>query len=167
MARNVFFSFHFKNDFWRTQQVRNIGALDGQNLYTPNEWEEVKKKGNAAIEKWIDDSLVGKSCVVVLVGSETASRTWVLTEIVKAWNAGKGVVAIRINKLLDANGNFSATGSNPLDQVTLKNGTVSLSNYAQLITPVGADSKAVYASIQANIEKWIEDAIAIRNNYKP
>lgn len=48
MARNVFFSFHFKNDFWRTQQVRNIGALDGQNLYTPNEWEEVKKKGNAA-----------------------------------------------------------------------------------------------------------------------
>ncbi len=167
MARNVFFSFHFKNDFWRTQQVRNIGALDGQNLYTPNEWEEVKKKGNAAIEKWIDDSLVGKSCVVVLVGSETASRTWVLTEIVKAWNAGKGVVAIRINKLLDANGNFSAAGSNPLDQVTLKNGTVSLSNYAQLITPVGADSKAVYASIQANIEKWIEDAIAIRNNYKP
>ncbi|WP_256350498.1 TIR domain-containing protein [Pseudomonas gingeri] len=28
MARNVFFSFHFKNDFWRTQQVRNIGTLE-------------------------------------------------------------------------------------------------------------------------------------------
>lgn len=76
-------------------------------------------------------------------------------------------MAIRINKLLDTNGNSSAAGANPFDQVTLKNGTVSLSNYAQLITPVGADSKAVYASIQANIEKWIEDAIAIRNNYKP
>lgn len=167
MARNVFFSFHFKNDFWRTQQVRNIGALDGQKLYKANEWEEVKKKGDAAIEKWIDDSLVGKTCVVVLVGSETASRPWVLTEIVKGWNAGKGVVAIRINKLLDANGNASAAGANPFDQVVLKNGTVELSNYAKLITPVGADSKAVYASIQANIEQWIEDAIAIRDSYKP
>ncbi|MCP9338172.1 TIR domain-containing protein [Stutzerimonas xanthomarina] len=167
MARNVFFSFHYRNDFWRTQQVRNIGALDGQKLYTPNEWEEVKKKGSAAIEKWIDGSLVGKSCLVVLVGSETASRPWVVKEIIKGWNAGKGVVAIRINKLLDANGNSSTAGANPLDQVALKNGTVSLSSYAQLITPVGADSKAVYASIQANIEQWIEDAIAIRNNYKP
>ncbi|HBO8838474.1 TPA: TIR domain-containing protein [Pseudomonas aeruginosa] len=167
MARNVFFSFHFKNDFWRTQQVRNIGTLDGQKLYKPNEWEEVKKKGNAAIEKWIDDSLVGKSCVVVLVGSETASRPWVVTEIIKGWNAGKGVVAIRINKLLDTDGNAAAAGANPFDQVTLKNGTVKLSNYAKLITPVGADSKAVYASIQANIEQWIEDAIAIRDNYKP
>lgn len=27
MARRVFFSFHFDNDFWRVQQVRNINAL--------------------------------------------------------------------------------------------------------------------------------------------
>ncbi|MCW0459934.1 hypothetical protein NB717_001002 [Xanthomonas sacchari] len=167
MARNVFFSFHFNNDFWRTQQVRNIGALDGQKLYTPNEWEEVKKKGSAAIEKWIDDSLAGKTCVVVLVGAETASRPWVRTEIVKGWNSGKGVVAIHINKLLDNKGNASTAGANPLDQVMLKQGTVPLSNYARLITPVGADSKAVYAYIQENIEQWIEDAIAIRKNYKP
>lgn len=166
MARNVFFSFHFNNDFWRTQQVRNIGAIDGQKLYTANEWEEVKKKGEAAIEKWIDDSLVGKSCVVVLVGSETASRPWVVTEIIKGWNAGKGVVAIRINKLLDTNGQSSAPGANPFDKVILKSTSLRLSNYAKLITPVGADSKAVYASIQANIEQWIEDAIAIRKNFK-
>lgn len=167
MARNVFFSFHFANDFWRTQQVRNIGALEGQKLYTPNEWEEVKKKGEAAIRKWIDDSLVGKSCVVVLVGSETATRPWVLEEIVKGWNAGKGVVAIRINRLLDNHQKISVAGSNPFDAVTLKNGTVSLSSYAKLMTPAGNDSKEVYASIQANIESWIEDAITIRKNYKP
>ncbi len=167
MARNVFFSFHFKNDFWRTQQVRNIGALEGQKLYTANEWEEVKKKGNAAIEKWIDDSLVGKSCVVVLVGSDTADRPWVLEEIAKGWNAGKGVVGIRINRLLDTNGNSASAGSNPFDKVTLKKGTEKLSGYADLITPVGADSKAVYASIKENIEQWIEDAIEIRKNYKP
>ncbi|MDL2184722.1 TIR domain-containing protein [Pseudomonas sp. ChxA] len=167
MARNVFFSFHFANDFWRTQQVRNIGALEGQKLYAANEWEEVKKKGDAAIRKWIDDSLVGKSCVVVLVGSETATRPWVLEEVIKGWNAGKGVVAIRINRLLDNHQNTSVAGSNPFDSVTLKNGTVRLSGYAKLMTPAGNDSKEVYASIQANIESWIEDAITIRKNYKP
>lgn len=166
MARNVFFSFHFKNDFWRTQQVRNIGTLDGQKLYTPNEWEEVKNEGNAAIEKWIDDSLVGKSCVIVLVGSETADRPWVRKEIIKGWNAGKGVVGIRINELLDSNGKPSGEGSNPFKLVMLNKGTEKLSDYAELITPEGADSKAVYASIKANIEQWIEDAIEIRKNYK-
>lgn len=167
MARNVFFSFHFANDFWRTQQVRNIGALEGQKLYTANEWEEVKRKGAAAIEKWIDDSLIGKSCVVVLVGSETATRPWVLEEVVKGWNAGKGVVAIRINRLLDSYQKTSAAGSNPFDAVTLKNGTVRLSSYAKLMIPAGNDSKEVYASIQTNIESWIEDAITIRKIYKP
>lgn len=167
MARNVFFSFHFNNDFWRTQQVRNMGALAGQKLYTPNEWEEVKKKGSSAVEKWIDDSLVGKTCVVVLVGAETAKRPWVVTEMIKGWNSGKGIVAIRINKLLDSKGSSSVAGANPLDEVTLKKGTERLSSHAKLITPAGADSKAVYADIQANIEDWIEEAIEIRKNYKP
>ena len=42
--------------------------------------EEVKRKGKASIEKWIDDNMYGKSCVVVLVGSETANRPWVIRE---------------------------------------------------------------------------------------
>lgn len=166
MARKVFFSFHFANDFWRTQQVRNIGALDGQTLCTPNAWEEVKKKGNAAIEKWIDENLEGKSCVVVLVGSQTASRPWVLEEIIKGWNSGKGVLAIRINSLLDAAQQTSSAGTNPFDSITLKQGAIKLSDHAKLKTPTGSDSKAVYASIQQNIEAWIEEAIQIRKSYK-
>jgi hypothetical protein len=167
MARKVFFSFHFNNDYWRTQQVRNIGAVEGQTLYTPNAWEEVKKKGAAAIEKWIDDNLEGKSCVVVLVGSETASRPWVIKEIEKGWKAGKGVLGIRINDLLDSDSKSSTAGANPFDKVTLDSKGTKLSTYAKLKTPAGADSKAVYASISANIEAWIEEAIEIRKNYKP
>jgi len=34
MPRRVFFSFHFGNDFWRTQQVRNMRDLEGQALGT-------------------------------------------------------------------------------------------------------------------------------------
>lgn len=163
MARRVFFSFHFDNDYWRTQQVRNIGALEGQAVCTPNAWEEIKRKGDASIEKWIDENLNGKSCVVVLVGSQTANRPWVITEISKGWNAGKGVVGIRIDKLLDSGGKSATAGSNPFDKVTFNKSQKLLSSVVKLITPTGSDSKAVYASISSGIEGWIEEAIKIRN----
>lgn len=162
VARRVFFSFHFDNDYWRTQQVRNMGALEGQPLCTPNAWEEVKRKGRASIEKWIADNMHGKSCVVVLVGSQTASRPWVIHEIVKAWDDRRGVLGIRIDRLLDRNGQTSAAGANPFDSITIGGTTRKLSSMVPLITPTGNDSKAVYASISNGIEKWIEDAIAIR-----
>lgn len=164
MARKVFYSFHFANDFWRTQQVRNMGALEGQALCTPNAWEEIKRKGSDSIERWIDTNLFGKSCVVVLVGSETASRPWVLREIVKGWDAGKGVVGIRINKLLGTDGRPSVEGANPFDKIGFGQGG-KLSSIVQLVTPGGADSKAVYASISGGIEAWIESAISTRNRY--
>ena len=162
MARRVFFSFHFANDFWRTQQVRNINAIEGGQVCTPNAWEEVKRKGDKAIEDWIDDNLHGKSCVVVLVGSKTASRPWVRREIVKGWDAGKGVLGIRINRLLDSSGDASTAGDNPFDLITHGLSGEKLSTIAPLKTPSGADSKAVYASIRDNIGDWIEAAIKIR-----
>lgn len=162
MARRVFFSFHFDNDYWRTQQVRNIGAVEGQSLCTPNAWEEVKRKGDTAIKKWIDDNMHGKSCAVVLVGSQTASRPWVRHEIIKAWNDGKGVLGIRVDKLLDSNSRSSTPGANPFDAISFGNTGRKLSSIVQLVTPVGLDSKATYAAIANGIEGWIEDAIAIR-----
>jgi hypothetical protein len=139
MARKVFFSFHFDNDFWRTQQVRNINALEGQSLITANAWEEVKKKGDASVEKWIADNMYGKSCIVVLVGSQTAERKWVRHEISKAWN-------------------------NPFGRISFTVKDKTLEGIAPLKTPAGADSKAVYASIADNIETWIEEAIKVRAN---
>lgn len=165
MARNVFFSFHFANDFWRTQQVRNINALEGQAIYTPNAWEEVKRKGSGAVEAWIDSNLKGKTCVVVLVGSETAERPWVRREIVKGWDGGKGVVGIRIHRLLDTSSNQSVAGANPFERISHGVGGPKLSSMVNLIDPAGSDSKQVYASIRDGIEGWIEDAIRIRNRY--
>ncbi len=162
MARRVFFSFHFDNDFWRTQQVRNMNALEGQPLCTPNAWEEVKRKGKDSIEQWIDDNMSGKSCVVVLVAAQTAERPWVRREIVKGWDAGKGVVAIRVHKLLNSNGYAASAGDNPLDRINYGSTGNKLSAIAPIYSPAGADSKAAYATIKDNIEDWIEKAIAIR-----
>lgn len=162
MARKVFFSFHFANDFWRTQQVRNINALEGQAVCSANAWEEVKKKGDAAIEKWIDDNMYGKSCVVVLVGSETATRPWVRHEIKKGWADGKGVLAIRVHKLLDTDSKACTAGQDPLERISV--GSKKLSDIVTIKSPAGSDSKAAYASITNNIEKWIEEAIELRAN---
>lgn len=162
MARKVFFSFHFANDFWRTQQVRNMNALEGNPLATPNAWEEVKRKGDAEIKKWINDQMFGRSCAIVLVGSETASRKWVRYEIEKAWADGKGVLGIQIHRLLDSGSNPSSPGANPFAGITV--GSTKLGDVVPLKNPGGSDSKAVYATIAANIESWIEEAIKVRNS---
>jgi len=104
----------------------------------------------------------GTSCAVVLVGSQTASRPWIIHEIIKAWDDKRGVLGIRVDRLLDRNSQASIAGANPFDSITIGGTSRKLSSVVPLITPTGSDSKAVYASISNGIEKWIEDAIAIR-----
>ena len=101
MARNAFFSFHFDQDHWRASQVRNMGVLEGNSELSDNDWETVKRGGDASIQRWIDGQLVGRSCVIVLVGAQTAMRQWVMYEIRKGWELGKGIVGIRIHGLLN------------------------------------------------------------------
>ena len=57
MARRVFYSFHYKNDNWRAATVRNIGVVEGNSPASDNDWETVKKGGDAAIKRWIARSL--------------------------------------------------------------------------------------------------------------
>jgi hypothetical protein len=163
MARKVFFSFHFDNDYWRTQQVRNMNALEGNPLATPNAWEEVKRKGDASIKEWINKEMADRTCAVILVGSETASRKWVKYEIEKAWSDKKGALGIRIHDLLDSSSKSSTSGANPFAGMTV--GAIELGKVVTLKAPAGGDSKAVYATIASNIESWIEDAIKLRKQY--
>ena len=65
--RQVFYSFHFKNDSWRAGQVRNIGVVEGNTPVSSNEWEEVKRKGENSIKKWINSHMEYRSCVIVLI----------------------------------------------------------------------------------------------------
>ena len=95
MARvPVFYSFHYDNDVFRVQQVRNMGVVDGNAPVSANDWEQVKRQGDAAVERWIDESMKYRRCVVVLIGSETASRKWVNHEIRRAWELKKGLFGI-------------------------------------------------------------------------
>lgn len=159
----VFFSFHFDGDAWRTQTVRNIGAIERAEPVKANDWETVKRGGDASIERWIDAQLKGRDCLVVLVGSQTAERKWVLREIAKAWDGGIGVIGIRIHQLLGTDSRGCSAGLNPFDQINLTNGS-KLSSRVTLYNPAGADSKAVYSTISDNLLKWINEGVSSKRS---
>ena len=92
MARKCFFSFHYKPDCTRASQVRQIGSVEGNRPATDNDWEKITKGGDTALKQWIASQMKGKSCTVVLVGSNTANRKWINYEIVRAWDDSMGVV---------------------------------------------------------------------------
>lgn len=157
--RQIFYSFHYDNDVFRVQQVRNMGVLEGNTTVSVNEWETVKRGGEASIKKWIDDNLKYKSCLVVLVGSETANRKWVKYEIEKAWNEGKGVVGIYIHNLKCPQNGICQQGANPFDQFTFKDSNNKLSSIVKCYNPKSNDA---YNDIANNIGDWIEEAISNR-----
>ena len=158
MAKKCFLGFHYKPDNWRVSQVRQIGAIEEQPLLDSNKWEEIKKKGDTAIEKWIADNMKGKECLVVLVGEKTAGRRWVKHEIKKAWKDGLGVLAIYIHKLKNADEEQSAKGSNPFTGLTVDGGAVT----GKVYDPPYTSSTNVYDYIKSNIETWVAEAVKAR-----
>lgn len=157
MAREpVFYSFHFDNDVFRVQQVRNMGVIEENAPVSPNEWEQIRRKGDASIQKWIDDNMAYRRCVVVLVGSDTASRRWVHYEIKKAYDSGKGLFGVYIHNLKDPRNGTSRQGANPFDGFTINNGQQKLSSVIPCYDP-GLDA---YRYIASNMQSWVAGAIA-------
>lgn len=163
MAKKVFFSFYFKQDCKRVAQVKNMGVIEGQKLLSSNEWEAVKKGGDAAIRNWIDEQMAGKDCVVVLIGNKTAGRRWVKHEIKKAWDSGKGLVGVYIHGLKDPTEGQSTKGANPFKDFTV--GTTALSSIVKAYDPPYTVSTSVYAHIENNLSAWVDEAIKIRKSY--
>lgn len=156
MARKTFFSFHYENDVWRANQVRNSWVTKEDNqtagFLDAADFEKVKKEGDAAIKKWIDNQLYGTSVTVVLLGTDTSNRVYVQYEVQKSYERGNGLLGIYIHNLKDKYGNTSIKGDN-------------------LFGEIGKDSSgnAVYFSSYptydwvvedgySNLGKWIEAA---------
>ena len=155
MARvPVFYSFHFDNDVMRVQQIRQMGVIEGNEPVSPNDWEQVRRKGDASIERWIDDNMKYKRCVVVLIGSETASRTWVTYEIEKAWKDKKGLLGIYIHNLKCPRNGTCSKGANPFNN--WKVGQQSMASLVRCYDPPAWDA---YGDISRNLSTWVNTAI--------
>jgi len=114
MVRRVFFSFHYERDIWRASQIRNSWVTkpdrEAAGFWDVASWEEVKKKGEEAIKRWIDRQLEGTSVTVVLIGAETSESKWVQYEINQSWDRGNGLIGIHIHNLKDQNGRTDIKG---------------------------------------------------------
>lgn len=150
----VFYSFHYERDAARVQQIMNMGAVEGQTLLNSQQWETVRRRGDAAIEDWIDTQMKYKSAVVVLIGAETASRRWVKHEIVKAWNDKRPLLGIEINGLAPLNLSPDPRGANPFAGIKTQDGHA-LSEYVPVFTPSGRTSADLYNDIRANLSSWV------------
>ena len=163
MARRIFYSFHYDSDNWRASMVRNIGVIDGNRPATDNDWEDVKKGGDKAIKKWIGDQMHGRSCTVVLVGTNTAGRKWINYEIVKSWDDRMGVVGVHIHGLKDVDGKVSTKGRNPFDAINYGNSGKKLSSIVKCYNPAGSGSQERYNWIKEHLDNVVAKAILIRN----
>lgn len=156
MARHVFFSFHHRRDAWRAGQVRNSWVtrdLDSAGFWDSAEWEAVKKKDTATIERWIDRQMKGTSVTVVLIGAETSKRRHVRYEIKASHLRGKGLLGIYIHRIRDANREIDSKGENPFGVWQIEQGgrEVSLARIYPTYDWVADDGRN-------NMGIWIEDA---------
>ena len=108
--RSAFFSFKYKDDVSRAMVVRNSWVTQGKEgagFIDAANFEKIKRQGDTAIQRWIDNQLKGTSVTVVLVGERTCKSRWVRYEIEKSIEIGNGLLGIDISKINDLQGDTS------------------------------------------------------------
>jgi len=159
MIRKVFFSFHFTRDNWRANIARNCWVTKpdraSASYIDKAEFEKLKKSGEAAIQKWIDEQLNGTSVTAVLIGAETYTRKWVNYEIKQSYLKGNGMLGVYIHKLKNFEGRTDTRGSNPFDKWSItRNGRKVF--FSELYSTYDWVSDNGYE----NFGKWVEKAAA-------
>ncbi len=118
MVKNIYFAFHFENDFSRAAQIAKVWEAKfnkkAAGFFPPSLWDEVGKKGEAAIKYMIKKELKNTSVTVFLIGAKTSRRPWVNYELIRSYHQGNGLLAIHIHKLRDQKNKTSRRGSNIL-----------------------------------------------------
>lgn len=158
MAQSVFYSFHYDRDVARVQLVENINALEGQPILSPQEWETVEGAGPKAVERWIDDKMKYTKAVIVLIGRDTATRSWVRYEIEKAWADKRPLLGIYIHGL-SSFGSVDPEGDNPFDSAAVDSWRIPVFNPTATDALGGIDSKGTYANLVDNLEAWSSQGV--------
>lgn len=163
MARHTFFSFHYQRDIWRVSQVRNSWVTQGNTtagFWDGASWESVKKQGEQAIKNWINKQMKGTSVTVVLIGAETSQRKYVLYELQRSYQKGKGILGIYIHNIKDRHECTDHPGQNPLDILTVNNNgrNTHLSRLHNGYDYIYKTYDWILDNGYYNIGKWIEEA---------
>src|SRR5215208_3452552 len=155
--RKVFFSFHYKRDIQRVSIVRNSWRFRQKGEATPfldrAEWEQLKRRGEDAVKRWINSQLTGSTVTVVLIGKETGSRKWVNYEIERSYVLGHGMLGIYLNNIPDFFGTTESACLNPFSNWYIENDS-RRTNFSELYP--------VYDWVKdngfLNFANWVEQA---------
>jgi hypothetical protein len=151
MARRVFFSFHYQDDIFRVNVVRNSGVVFGYStagFQDASLWERTKRRGDAAVKRLIDHGLKGTSVTCVLIGQKTANRKYVNYEIEQSVKRGNGLLGIHINNIKSQKGE---------------------SNFWQGEVPksLGDYNAPIYSWNRNSFAHWVEEAYQRANETPP
>ena len=157
MARRVFFSFHYERDIWRASQIRNSWVTkpdrESAGFWDAASWESVKRQGEEAIKRWINNQLNGTSVTVVLIGAETSERKYVNYEIKRSYEIGNGMLGIYIHNMKDQFGRTDTKGKNPFD-----NWYITRNGQKIYFSSLYYTYDWIYDRGYENIGEWIEKA---------
>jgi len=163
MPRKAFYIYQHTRDYWRANQIRQMGIVQGPLPVTDQRRKENMARKDVYIQKWLDEEMRDKPIAIVLIGHRTANRKWINYEIDKAWKDNKGILGIYVHRLKDHNGEQSQRGYNPFRYVRPKG--VKLEYVLPTYDPPYRDSTHAYAHIRNFLPQWIEHAIAVRKKY--
>lgn len=163
MPRKAFYIYQHTLDYWRANQIRQMGVIQGHLPVTDQRRRENMARKDHYIQKWLDEQMRDKSVAIVLIGHRTANRKWINYEIEKAWKDKKGLLGIYVHRLKDQNGDQSKRGYNPFRYVR-PNGK-KLEYVVPTYEPPYSGSAHAYAHIRNFLLDWIEHAIAVRKKY--
>ena len=119
--RRVFFSFHYQNDIWRVNQVRNSWRYQhetkrvAEGFFDGSIWERSQRTGPDSLKSLIRDGIKNTSVTCLLVGTETYLRRWVRYEIARSIIKSNGLLSVKIHKLANQNGYAAYEGPDPLN----------------------------------------------------
>ena len=88
--KKVFFSYYYEKDGNKVDDIRGMGLVRDIKPASKKEWDNICSKGDEAVKNWIDTNMKDAETVVVFIGEDTIKRKWIIYEIEKAWNEGKG-----------------------------------------------------------------------------
>lgn len=105
MAKSVFFSFHYENDLFRSNVVRESWVTQGNEqagFTDAAEFESIKRLGDDSVKSWVKRQLEGTSTTIVLIGSQTLERKWVQYEIIESIRRNNKIIGVTIHNIKDA-----------------------------------------------------------------
>lgn len=96
--------------------MRNSNVVAGPDVagfFDHSEYEDAKRSGADAVSRLILKHLENTTVTVVLIGEDTASRSWVRYEIDQSIARKNGLLGIYIHHLKDQNGLTTPGGPKP------------------------------------------------------